>query len=122
MIEPIRPEECWPGGGAEDGRARRSFDSCRATIQIKAIASGRKTPKLKNQNQKNGILSSPTFWVQPKCHWRIDPARILSVVSQMKITAGRTAAATSLRSDDLAAGRLKNRTRSTILKAIKVWT
>jgi len=57
-----------------------------------------------------------------KSHWRIDPACSLSVVSQTKIMAGRTAAATSLRSGDLEAGRVENRTRSTRLKTKKVWT
>src|SRR2546423_13867652 len=121
MIEPIRPEGCWPSGGAEDCRARRSFNSCRATIPIRASASGRKTPKLKNQNRKNGILKSPLFWVQPRCQSRIDPACILSEGSQTKITAGRTGAATSVKSGDLEGGRLKNRTEKKMLKAIKVW-
>src|SRR3954447_1197995 len=114
------PRVC--GAGATDCGARRCFTSRFATTTTSAITSGTKIPKLRNQNEKNGMERSPFCCVQPRCHCKMDPACILAVVSHTKITAGTTAAATSLKSGDLEEGRVKNRTKSTILKAIKVWT
>src|SRR5207248_7620099 len=75
--------------------ADRVFHSFHPTIATNTMARGRKTPKLTNQKEKNGIANSSTFWVQPGCHPKTDLAWKLSVMSQTKNVAGTNAAATN---------------------------
>src|SRR5438045_7998167 len=80
------------GSKAEAGNVFHSFQPTTAT---NTRARGRNRPKLTNQKEKNGIANSSTFWVQPGCHPKTDPAWKLSVISHTKNVAGTTAAPTN---------------------------